>query len=61
MASGVLIMSPANMNTSKRMASVLTEMNMFTIGMIANIVTMTKRKNAAILYLMMKMTTDPSC
>lgn len=35
--------------------------NMFTIGMIANIVTMTKRKNAAILYLMMKMTTDPSC
>ena len=29
--------------------------------MIANIVTMTKRKNAAILYLMMKMTTDPSC
>ena len=52
-------MSPANMNTSKRMASVLTEANMFTIGMIANIVTMKKRKNAAILYLMMKMTTDP--
>lgn len=45
----------------ERMASVLTEVNMFTIGMIANIVTMTKRKNAAILYLMMKMTTDPSC
>ena len=54
-------MSLANINTSKRMASVLTEVNMFTIGMIANIVTMTKRKNAAILYLMMKMTTDPSC
>ena len=50
-------MSPANMNTSKKMASVLTEANMFAIGMIANIVV--KRKNAVILYLMMKMTTDP--
>ena len=30
---------------------------MFTIGMIANIVV--KRKNSVILYLMMKMTTDP--
>ena len=47
MAKWCFIMSPANMNTSKRMASVLTEVNMFTIGMIANIVTMTKRKNAA--------------
>ena len=44
-------------NTSKKMASVLTEANMFAIGMIANIVA--KRKNAVILYLMMKMTTDP--
>lgn len=50
-------MSPADMNTSKRMASVLTEANMFTIGMIANIVV--KRKNTVILYLMVKMTTDP--
>ena len=45
------------MNTSKKMASVLIEANMFAIGMIANIVV--KRKNAVILYLMMKMTTDP--
>ena len=43
--------------SSKRMASVLTEANMFTIGMIANIVV--KRKNTVILYLMVKMTTDP--
>ena len=50
-------MSPANINTSKKMASVLTEASMFTIGMIANIAV--KRKNAVILYLMMKMTTDP--
>lgn len=57
MVNGVLIMSPETMNTSKRMASVLTEASMFTIGMIANIVA--KRKNAVILYLMMKMTTDP--
>ena len=55
MPSGVLIMSPANMNTSKRMASVLTEVNMFTIGMIANIVAK-KMMNAAILCLMMGMT-----
>lgn len=41
----------------ERMASVLTEASMFTIGMIANIVA--KRKNAVILYLMVKMTTDP--
>lgn len=55
MVSGVLIMSPETMNTSKRMASVLTEASMFTIGMIANIVAK-KMMNAAILCLMMGMT-----
>ena len=48
-------MSPETMNTSKRMASVLTEANMFAIGMIANIVAK-KMMNAAILCLMMGMT-----
>ena len=51
-------MSPETMNTSKRMGSVLTEASMFTIGMIANIV-VKKMMNAVILYLMVKMTTDP--
>ena len=47
-------MSPETMNTSKRMASVLTEASMFTIGMIANIV-VKKMMNDAILCLMMGM------